>query len=176
MKPEEKFEELCRMLGGKVRQKPWEPKNILFCYNEEAAYDMFAGLIHGDWLIINATPHPIKFTDDTTLPPSDILAELLRAETVREEAFTEDNMMFVRTKYKKMKKGKELVDWARKKEKVLLVSSVISVEAYGYPVVSPVIPPELQRLPPPERKASKNVWNTKVPSLLWAAPLREEEE
>ena len=161
--PKESFKELCGKYGGDVESEVKGSDTVLTCIKDEEM--LFQGLIHRNLLIINTAPHPINFIDGTILKGSTTLAGELKARAETRKLFERNGISFITTEFKTDEKGRRLVEWARRAGNVILVSSIISVNAYGYPVVSPVITPETARLPPPQRKAYKDRWNTKVPKL-----------
>jgi len=112
---------------------------------------------HGAWLLVNATPHELNFNNGITLQGNLKLAEILKAvpkETIVKE---ELGIKFVRTEFEKNEIGELLLNSIREHNKVfprnqiLLISSIISAQAYGFPVVSPITTPETSRKPPAER-------------------------
>jgi len=158
--PRENFKELCGRYGGDVESEVKGNDTVLTCIKDEEM--LFQGLVHRNTLIINTAPHPINFIDGTTLKGSTTLAGELKARAETRKLFERNGISFITTEFKTDERGRRLVEWARKAGNVILVSSIISVNAYGYPVVSPVITPETARLPPPQRKAYKDRWNTRV--------------
>ena len=112
---------------------------------------------YGGFLLVNATPHELKFNNGITLEGNQELAEILKA-TPKEELVKEElGIRFVRTTFEKNETAELIVSAIKEQNRrkptspILLISSIISAQAYGFPVVSPITTPETSRKPPSER-------------------------
>jgi len=107
--------------------------------------------------LVNCTPHELKFTNGITLQGNQELADILKAKPVEEEVKQIMGIRLVRTEFERTKEGELLVTRVRHfneqypTKPILLISSIISAQAYGFPVVSPITTPETSRKPPAER-------------------------
>jgi hypothetical protein len=92
-------------------------------------------------LVLNTSPHPFVFDEGTTVPPCGIT---LNARFVESEApfrdGTLDEVTFVVTEKVPTEQGLEFLSAVP--DGVLVLGSMIAVEAYGFPVVQPVPTPE----------------------------------
>lgn len=92
--------------------------------------------------VINTSPHPFIFDDETVVKPlPDLMTggrKGLNASAVDEEH--PRGAPFQRTGWKPLEEG--LTFLARLPEGVLVLASAIAAQAYGYPVVSTVPTPE----------------------------------
>ncbi|MEX0569075.1 MAG: hypothetical protein Q6363_007965 [Candidatus Njordarchaeota archaeon] len=115
--------------------------------------------------LINTSPHELKFDDGSILLGNVELAKILKAAPKEKVIKTVNTVTIVKTEFVPEEQGIELVQKIRELNKelskpVLLISSIISVQAYGYPVVSPITTPETSRLPPAQRVVFKNKFNS----------------
>jgi len=112
---------------------------------------------YGAFLLVNATPHFLKFDNGVILEGNQKLAEVLKAKPRETIVKEELGIVFVKTEFEKEEVGELLVNAIREHNRknptspILLISSIISAQAYGYPVVSPITTPETSRKPPSER-------------------------
>lgn len=116
--------------------------------------------------LINTSPHELKFNDGTTLLGSVQLAKILKA-TPKETPLMSlrGGITLVKTDFERSEEGirlvHEIIEFNKEASKpALLISSIISVQAYHYPVVSPIVTEETSRLPPAQRIVYKNKFNT----------------
>ena len=147
------FEEFCRRLGGEPVKEGYVHRCVA------GGETLFEGVEVGDVVIVNATPHELRFVDGTELAGSTFLARKLSARPVEESVAEKAKVKIVRTVFQPAPEGEEVVKLAREAG-VLLAGSIISAQAYGYPpVVSPITTPETSRLPPPQRRVYLDKWN-----------------
>jgi len=118
--------------------------------------------IEGQWFL-NCTPHEIRLEDGTVINGSTWFAEKLKATPVQRiiEEISKSPFEFVETRFSTNEVADSLVRWAKHKE-IILIGSIIAVNAFGFPVVSPIATPETSRKPPQERICFKFKWNTKL--------------
>ena len=93
-----KFRELCSKYGG-ITEVTGEK---VVCV--KGGKKLFEGMIHGGKLFINTTPHPINFSDGTSLSGSSLsgsvfLAQKLKARPVERVLFTSNGVKFVETAF-----------------------------------------------------------------------------
>lgn len=152
---------MCKYLPKELECAITEITRAVFG-NEKYPYMIkYAGV-----LLVNCTPHPLKFNNGITLQGNQKLAEILRAKPVETELRQVMGIKLVRTDFETTEEGKFLVATIaehniRNPDKpVLLISSIISAQAYGFPVVSPIATPETSRKPPNERIVYIDKFNT----------------
>ena len=118
-----------------------------------------------DVFLIDTTPHEIKFEDGTVIPGSTELAKIVKATPKEKEVKTFGSLKLVTTEFEAFDEALKFIDAIKRFNKTsskpaLIISSLISVNAYGFPVVSPIaVNP---RAPPAERKCFKYKWNTRL--------------
>jgi len=114
-----------------------------------------------DVVMVNCTPHPLRFQEGGEVQGSVNLAKILSAKVITEKEQKYGPLVLQSVKYQGTEKGWKLCSLAedlfallkpRGVKGVLLVGSIISAQTYGWPVVSPVTTPETSRLPPTQRK------------------------
>ena len=116
--------------------------------------------------LINTTPHELKFDNGSVLPGSVELAKILKATPKEAPLFTVGNITIVKTEWEKNNMALKLIEKIKKfneesDKPALLISSIISVSAYGFPVVSPIA--HNPRAPPNERIMFTNKFNSWTP-------------
>jgi len=109
-------------------------------------------------VFVNCTPHYIVFEDGEKVNGYEDLARLLRARVAYRRVRIHGEIEFVKPFFEVTGEGLKLVDIARNYG-IYLVGSLISAQAYGYPVVSPVVTPETSSKPPEERRCYRKRWN-----------------
>ena len=114
----------------------------------------------GECWFVNLTPHELRLSDGRVVPaaPGEV-ARLLEAKPVEEVSDMRGDVEFVRTRFERNERGEKLCFGASTVEQLYLVGSIISAQAYGFPVVSPVVTPETRRKPPSERIVFARRWN-----------------
>lgn len=105
-------------------------------------------------VLINATPHPITFRldggEEHILLPS---GATLPATPEEEIALVRQGVTLVRTVFRPSDQGwKELAAILRQYPNALVVASIISAQAYGYPVVGLIATPDTARKPVEDRR------------------------
>ena len=137
-----------------------ELMKILAKYVREPEYVIFdAGSV---WLI-NTSPHELVFEDDSRVDGSRELAEIIKATPEEKKIASIGDIELVSTKFRTEEKAEELIgeimvyNEQHPEKPALFVSSIISAQVYGFPVVSPIaVNP---RAPPKERKVYKKKFN-----------------
>jgi len=112
-------------------------------------------------ILVSALSHEVKFEDGTVLAPNPNLAEVLKAEPTEEVIERVGGISVVAPTFHPTEEGRKLV---RKLvaivgafgSAVYILSSTISAQAYGLPVVAPITTPETCRKPPEEKICYKH--------------------
>ncbi len=112
-------------------------------------------------ILVSALSHEVKFEDGTVLAPNPHLAEVLKAEPTEELVGEVGGISVVTPTFHPTEEGKRLV---RKLVAIVgafggavyILSSTISAQAYGLPVVAPITTPETCRKRPEEKICYKH--------------------
>jgi len=116
-------------------------------------------------MLINTTPHEIVFENGEILSPAPPeLSRLISGKPTEEFITTVDGIYIVHTTFYPNEDGVKFVEDIKRVSEntgitILLISSMISVNAFGFPVVSPIaVNP---RAPPSERKCFIDKFNSR---------------
>jgi len=113
----------------------------------------FAARTVGGVTVINATPHEVTFLAGETeivVPPS---GATLKADASDEVVGRVGDAEIVRVAFRRSAEGDaELASIRAQHPDALIVGSIISAQAFGYPVVALVAAPGHERLPPNQRR------------------------
>jgi len=113
----------------------------------------FAAHTVGGLKVVNATPHEVTFLVEGTeivVPPS---GATLNADPSDEVAGRVGDVEIVRVAFRRSAEGDaELKAIRAQHPDALIIGSIISAQAFGYPVVALVAAPGHERLPPTRRR------------------------
>jgi len=169
-----RFYEFCKRLGGTNAtaelKSPQHDLYILTCKSGDKV--LFQGFSMKGEIFVNLTPHKMTFLNPDLakegkyvkwfeLEGAPELAKKLSAKMLEKVVSEKSGIEFVDFVYDITPEGEELRNLATELG-IHLISSIISADAYGYPVVSPVLPPELMRAPPEKKMAYPNKFHTKM--------------
>jgi len=114
---------------------------------------IFAAHTVGGVTVVNATPHEVTFLVEGTeivVPPS---GATLNADPSDEVAGRVGDVEIVRVAFRRSAEGDaELKAIRAQHPDALIIGSIISAQAFGYPVVALVAAPGRERLPPNQRR------------------------
>jgi len=114
---------------------------------------IFAAHTVGGVTVVNATPHEVTFLVEGTeivVPPS---GATLKADASDEVVGRVGDAEIVRVAFRRSAEGDaELAAIRAQHPDALIIGSMISAQAFGYPVVALVAAPGHERLPPTARR------------------------
>lgn len=103
-------------------------------------------------IILNCTPHPLKFTDGTEIRGHVSLASILSVNRESSDLFMFGDIKLFKDTLAPTESGLTFKRFIETMGfPVLLVSSTLSAQVYGIPVVAPMVTSETARLPPNQR-------------------------
>ena len=113
----------------------------------------FAAHAVGGVMVVNATPHEVTFLvgeKEIVVPPS---GATLKADASDETVGRVGDAEIVRVAFRRSAEGDaELAAIRAQHPDALIIGSMISAQAYGFPVVALVAAPGHERLPPNQRR------------------------
>jgi hypothetical protein len=113
----------------------------------------FAAHTVGGLKVVNATPHEVTFLvgeNEIVVPPS---GATLKADADDEVVGRVGDADIVRVVFRRSAEGDaELAALLAQHPDALIIGSMISAQAFGYPVVALVAAPGRERLPPNQRR------------------------
>jgi len=172
--PFKRFYEFCRKLGGDGASADLvdDKRDLYVMTCRKGDKTLFQGFSINGEVFVNLTPHKMTFLNPELskggtyvkwfeLEGAPELAKKLSAKMLEKVVKEEKGIEYVDFVYDITPQGEELRNLATELG-IHLISSIISADAYGYPVVSPVLPPELVRAPPEKKMAYPTRFHTKI--------------